>query len=215
MNTPLTVSWLPGKARDRRVIAIALVALVGTLILAAIVVPVVLLHRHYDEHIARMSRQLRSQSALNAARPQLVRALEFIKAKDARKLFLRGTTSALASAELQDQAKQVIESTGGKVVLVQGIAPKDDGPYRTVGATFHLNVSSSNLRRMLHAVETREPYLFIDNLTIRALVPSGFRPQPGAPEPDVFVQMDVMGISQVVDNPTPAGGSRPVGSTKS
>jgi general secretion pathway protein M len=220
MSSMQMTAWLPGSIRDRRIVAIALVVLALALVIAAIAVPVVLLNRYYDEHLARMTRQIKSQSALNVARPQLVRALESLKAKDPRKYYLRGTTTALAAAELQDQVKQLIESAGGKVILVQGIANKDDGAHRTVGATFHLNVSSSSLRRILHTVETREPFLFIDNLTIRALVPPGFRPQPGAPEPDVFVQMDVAGIVQVAPDPAgtpppPAGGNRVSGGTKS
>lgn len=215
------LAWLPASVRDRRILAVAILVLALAAAVAAVAVPVVLLHRHYDEHLALMHRQLRSQLALNEARPQLVRALESLKAKDARKLFLRGTTAALASAELQDQVKQVIEAAGGRVSLVQGIAPKDDGPYRAVAATFHLNVSSSNLRRILHAVETQEPYYFIDNLSIRALTPPTFRPQPGQPEPEVFVQVDVSGVARLAaEAGTPGtaggtGGTRPAGGAKS
>jgi hypothetical protein len=35
--------------------------------------------------------------------------------------------------------------------------------------------------------------LFLDNLTVRAQVPSGFKPQPGF-EPEMFVQFDVSGL---------------------
>ena len=207
------ISWLPGKSRDRRILAIAIALLLAVIIAAIVLVPVVMLHRYYDDHLGRMTRQLKTQSALNASRPELARALDTLRANNTRKLFLHGATPALAAAELQDQVKQAIESVGGRVALVQGIAPKDDGAYRIVAAQFHLNVSNSNLRRVLHALETREPYFFIDNLTVRALVPPGYRPPPGAAEPEVFVQMDVSGVTLVAEitNPpaaSPATGTR-------
>ena len=219
MSVATAISWLPGKPRDRRVFAIAIALLFAVVIAAAILVPVVMLHRHYDENLGRMTRLFKSQSALNASRPELARALEALRAGNTRKLFLRGATPALAAAELQDQVKQAIESVGGKVALVQGIAPKDDGAYRIVAAQFHLNVSNSNLRRVLHALETREPYFFVDNLTVRALVPPGYRPPPGAAEPEVFAQIDVSGVTLLADTAAPpaanAGvGVRPAGGNK-
>ncbi len=205
--------WLPNNPRDRRILAVAILALMVAVVVAAISVPVFLLHRHYDENLARMTRQWKSQTSFNAMRPQVARALEALRAKEVRKLFLKGTTSALASAELQDQVRQVVESNGGRLISASANAPKDDGAYRIATANFQLNISNINLRRMLHALESKEPYLFNDNLVIRAQVPFGYRPPPGATEPDLFVQMDVSAIAHIgadaaTGAPKPAAGGK-------
>ena len=204
-------SWLPANPRDRRILAVAILLLLVAIVIAVVAVPAVLLHRHYDQHLARMTRQLKTQTAFNAQRPDMIRSLDALKAKDVRKLFLKGTTAALASAELQDQVKQVVEMAGGRQNLATASPNKDDGGYRTVSANFQISVSTVNLRRLLHALETREPYLFVDSLIVRSGVPFGFRQQPGVPEPELFVQMDVSAIAQVSPDSAnaparPAGG---------
>lgn len=198
-NTLANTGWIPASGRDRRVLAAALLALVAIIALALIAVPVVLLHRHYDDHIARMTRQLQTQSAFNALGPKVAQALESLKTRDASRLFLKGNTAALASAEMQDQVKTIVEASGGRFISSTGMAHKDDGQYRTVSATFQINLGNANLRRLLHALETQEPYLFVDNLTIRSLTPPGFRAPPGYSEPEVYAQMDVSAVARIAE----------------
>ena len=197
MSKMASPKWLPNNSRDRRILAVALLLLVVVSVAAAIAVPVFLLHRHYDQNLAKMTRQWKSQSAFNAMRPKVMRSLDVLRAKDTRKLFLKGATSALASAELQDQVRQVVEANGGRLISASASPHKDDGAYRTATANFQLNISNANLRRMLYALESREPYLFNDNLVIRSQVPFGYRPPAGTNEPDLFVQMDVSAVAHV------------------
>ena len=212
MNKMPTKSWLPHNPRDRRILAIALLLLAVVVVLAAIAVPVILLNRHYDENLARMTRQWKSQTAFNELRPQITRALEQLKARDVRKLFLKGTTGALATAELQDYVGQVIEASGGRLISRNVNPHKDDGPYRYVTGNFQLNISNANLRRMLHALESKEPYLFNDSLIIRSQTPFGYRPPAGTAEPDLFVQMDVSSVAYVGhEGSAGAATAKPVG----
>ena len=186
-------AWLPVDARKRRWAAVALLVLLAALTIAAVAVPAVLLNRHYDGNIAKLGRQVSSQTAFNALRPRLTEKLELLKSRDARRLYLKGTSSALALAELQEMVRGMIEANGGRVAgsSAQGNVPKEDGAYRQVAATFTLNTNNANLRRLLHALETKEPYLFIDTVVIQPQIGSGYRPAPGAAEPDMFVQLDV------------------------
>lgn len=187
-------TWLPAAPRKRRLLAVVLLVLVIGILIAAVVVPAVLLHRHYDENIAKLSRQVSTQTAFNTLRPRLTEKLELLKTRDVKKLFLKGTSSALALAELQETVRTTIEANGGKVggSSVPGNALKDDGAYRQVAAAFTLNTNTVNLRRVLHALETKEPYLFIDTVVVTPInIGSGYRPAPGTPEPEMFVQLDV------------------------
>lgn len=193
--TASTVLKLPADPRARRALALAILVLLVLAAIATVAVPVVLLHRHYDTAIERMTRQWQTQTAFNARRADMAGALEALKAREPRKLFLKGTTAALAAAELQDVVKQAVEAQGGRVISVQGLANKEESGYRVSAATFQLNVNNVNLRRVLHALEAHTPYLFIDNVSIRSHTPPGWRPPPGTPEPDLFVQFDASGLA--------------------
>ncbi|MBL8519168.1 MAG: hypothetical protein JNK75_00720 [Betaproteobacteria bacterium] len=195
---------LPADPQARRALAIGLLVVAAAAVTAAVAVPVILLHRHYDAAIDRMTRQWQSQTAFNARRQQMAGALDALKAREPRKLFLKGTTAALAAAELQDVVKQAVEAHGGRVISVQGIPTKEDAGYRVVAATYMLNVNNVNLRRVLHALESQQPYLFLDNLTVRSHTPPGYRPPPGGQEPDLYVQFDVSGLAMANPDAPPA-----------
>ncbi len=195
---------LPADSRARRGIAIGVLVFLLLLVVAAVAVPILWLHRHYDAAIDRMSRQWQSQTTFNAKRQQMANALEILKAREPRKLYLKGTTAALASAELQDTVKQSIEAQGGRVISANPLPPKEESGYRVVGATVMLNVNNVNLRRVLHALESQQPYVFLDNLTIRSHTPAGFKPPPGGLEPDLHVQFDVSSLAFMTpETPSP------------
>ena len=67
-----------------------------------------------------------------------------------------------------------------------------------------------NLQRILHAIETREPYLVVENITIRPTNAfRGFKPAIGQ-DPEVNVQLDVTAWAMPeAAKPAPAPGARP------
>jgi hypothetical protein len=186
-------TWLPADQKKRRWLAIALLVVILGAIIAAVAVPALWLHRHYDENIAKFSRQVSTQTAFNALSPRLSQKLETLKSRDVKKLFLKGASSALASAELQEIVRSTIDASGGRVggSSVPQNAPKDEGPYRQVAANFSFSANNVNLRRVMYALESKEPYLYIDTLVITASVPPGWRPPPNSAEPDMNFVLDV------------------------
>lgn len=180
--------------RNLRPWAFIILAALVTFIIAAFAVPAWLAHQHYDDHLERMARQLRGYTALNQSRPLLQQSLETLKTRNPQKLYLKGTTPALMSAELQDMVKAIIESSGGRILSVQNLPNKEDNGHKQVGATLQTSINTPNLRRALYALETNTPYLFVENLTVRSQVGPGFKPPPGF-EQELFVQLDVIGYS--------------------
>ena len=190
-------SQLADSPRVSRSAAIALFVLLTLIIIAAIAVPSWLLYQRYAQTEALMARQLSSYTALNDLRPKMMQAVETLKAKETKKYFLKGATPGLAGADLQDVVKALIESNNARVFSSQLLPHKDDNGYRLVAATISMSSTIQNLRQVLYAIESREPYLTIDNISIRSQVPSGFKPPPGA-EPDMFIQFDVSGLAPIV-----------------
>lgn len=181
--------------RGQRVLAIAILCAAILLPIAAIAALAWVGHRHYDDAIFKMTRQLKSQSAANASRPQLLQTVELLKAKDIKKYFLKGGTPALAGAELQEFVKSVAEQNSGRVLSVQTLPHKDADGYRQLNASVQMSVSVPNLRSILYALESKEPYVFVDGLKVTSQAGFGFKPAAGAPEVEHFVQMDISGIA--------------------
>ncbi len=192
--------------RAHRVSAVVLLILATVLVISAVAIPSWFLYHRYAEKEAMMTRQLSSYTALNQLRPRMMQAVEILKAKETKKYFLKGATPGLAGADLQDVTKALIESNNARMFSATLLPHKDENGYRLVAATLSMSSTIQNLRQVLYAIESREPYLTIDNISIRSQVPSGFKPAPGG-EPDMFIQFDVSGLAPIAAaESAPAGG---------
>lgn len=182
-----------GGKRDRSLAQAILVAAV-VLVVAAIALPVWMLHRHYDSAGEDLADKLARYQRIAATRGQVQQALDTVRAKEPRRFYLKAVTAPLAGAEVQDLAKALIESNGGKVITAQAGVPREEGRYRQVSVNLQFTANMVSLRRILNAMETGLPYLFVDNVVIRSQVPATFKPAPGG-EPEMFVQFDVIGYT--------------------
>jgi hypothetical protein len=91
--------------------------------------------------------------------------------------------------------KAAVENNQGRITVIQNTAPKDDGRFRQIGVNLQLFATTPNLQKILYSLETQQPYLVIDNLTIRPLNAfRGFKPAPGN-EPEVSVLLDAVGFA--------------------
>jgi hypothetical protein len=181
--------------RQSRALA-SLILIVAVLLgLALLVAPFVLLHRHYDLAIESMQDRLERYRRVAAQAPELKNALDALRAKDGRRFFLKNTAPNLAGAELQDMIKAAVENNQGRITVIQNTASKDDGRFRQIGVNLQLFATTANLQKILYSLETQQPYLMIENLTVRPLNAfRGFKPSPGA-EPEMSVMLDVVGFA--------------------
>lgn len=187
--TPAILSRLT--PTQSRALALGLLVVAVVLVLGLLLAPVLMLHRHYDDAIESWTSRLETYRRVAAQAPELRLALDAMRAKDGRRFFLKNTAPNLAGAELQELVKSAIESSGGRITTSQSPAPREDGAFRQVVASVQFFATVPNLQRILHAIETREPYLVVENITIRPTNAfRGFKPAIGQ-EPEVNVQLDV------------------------
>lgn len=186
---------IPAPDHGRR-LALALLALVVLLVVAAVALPTWLMHRRYDVALTDYRDKLERYQRIAATRPELARQLEALRGKDTKKFFLRSGTTAISAAEAQEALRGIVEQNGGKLITVQAPTSRDDGRYRQITVTVQLTANILALRRILNALESNTPYLFVDNLLVRTQVQSNFRPGPGQ-EPEMFVTFDVTGFAQI------------------
>jgi hypothetical protein len=196
---------------QQRALAIAVLATAAVLVLAVVLGPILLLHRHYDAAIGDLTDRLERYRRVAAQAPELRRALELIKEKDGRRFYLKNTAPNLAGAELADVVRGAIENNGGRITTSQNPSPRDEGRFKQLTVNVQFFATTPALARILQALDTQLPYLVVDNLTIRPLNAfRGFKPGPGQ-EPENNVQLDVSALAYPEVSRAPAP---PTGATK-
>ena len=181
-----------------RGLAIGLLILFLTICVLLLFIPINMLHRHYDQSLDSLADYLGRYRHVVATHAEVQSALDQVKKKNGRQHFLRNTGAALAASEIQETAKSLIEANGGKLVSMQIVPFKDDGGYRRVTVNIQFISNMSTLRKILYAMETVQPYLLLDNVSIRSQARTLNK---GAPvtEPELIAQFDVSGYALVTD----------------
>lgn len=188
----------PLSKNQSRYLAIGLLSLCLIIVGLSIFIPVRLLHRHYDDAIASRNDYLERYQRIIANGDKIRSALDLVKKSNGRRHFLKNTSAALAASEIQETAKNLIDANGGKLISMQIAPSKDEDAYRRVTVNIQLSCSMAALRPILYAVETMQPYLLVDNISIRSPMNNPFRPGAEAIQPDLMVGFDLSGYTLVV-----------------
>ena len=179
----------------QRALALALVALAALVVLAVVLGPILLMHKHYDDAIDSLTDRLARYRTIAAAAPEYRKALETMKAKDGRRFFLKNTAPNLAGAELSELVRAAIEGNGGRPTTSQYQPPQEEGRFRRIAVSTQFFATTPNLQKILNALESQPPYLVIENISIRPLNAfRGFKPAAGQ-EPEISVQMEIAGYA--------------------
>jgi general secretion pathway protein M len=179
---------------QRRALAIGLALLALLCIVAAVAVPAWLWHQHYNRALADYGNQLARHQRIAATKDATEAKLTALRGRQLNKLFLKNPSPTIAASELQDLARSAIESAGARLITVQIPAHRDEGRYRLVTVNVNLSATGPALRRILHSLESAQPLVLIENVTVRQSVGTGFRPAPGT-EPEMFVQFELTGYA--------------------
>jgi hypothetical protein len=188
----MTLQWT---ARKERYLAAGLLLLIVLAVSGAIAWPTMMLHRHYEYHIEQSTDHLTRYQRIAALRPELESAMVAVEKRNGRRHYLKATSPTLAAAELQGLVTRLIESREGRIISSQILPTKEDakaasGPSK-ISLSVQLTAATVPLQMILHSIEAlEEPYLFIDQLTVRPNQGRAYRPQPGI-QPDLSVAMTV------------------------
>jgi general secretion pathway protein M len=105
---------------------------------------------------------------------QLLAALETQTARrtvrggdDPGALMLQGETAGIAEAALQRLVNEHVEAAGGQASSFQLLPSRESGGTARLSLGFAMRIDIEGLRDTLHAMETGEPLLFVDDIAIR------------------------------------------------
>lgn len=160
----------PGSLLSR---TFAVLVLLGLLIGAyrLIVRPVVSSYEVAAQSIEQSRSLLERYRALAAQQENLAALVaERERAAAESTAYLDGPTGALAAAALQDQVGAVIARAGGDLRstrVLTGEPVEQVAGISRAGLRLDLRVDVEGLERLLYEIETDEPYLFIEQITVR------------------------------------------------
>ena len=158
--------------------------------------------RESDAH----NREVISRLAGAPMRMELLRKRSEVVAGqlEASGLLLAGNNDALASAELREHLKRVIEDKGGQLQSSQSLPPKEEGGFQRVTLRVTMTASIWELLQVLHALEGQQPYLFVDTLDIKSSARRRRRSRdPEVESPTLTTRFDLVGYilpQEVVPN---------------
>jgi len=182
-------------AVQRRFAALALTVALAGLGYGAFVLPLIEAHRYYDESIADLRHRLAQYQRVAKDREANQRLLDQRKRADlAKGHYLAERNPALASAELQALLKRAVEQGKGELVSTQVVSPQ-----RGSEVTVKVRVRGSirTLQKLLYALESSRPILFVNNLTVDAAPATRpARPEATPPANDLVIGIDVTGYTR-------------------
>lgn len=156
--------------RQRRGLALAILLMIVIVIHVLAIVPLWALNRHYLDTIDRLEARLgvlngkvATSSELRSQHEQLRRALA------GNRQYLKNSSDALVTANLQGIVTRVANSKTMELLSTQILATTEEAGIRRVALKVRMRGKLENLVGVFHALETGQPYLFLDNVSIRRL----------------------------------------------
>jgi len=110
--------------------------------------------------------------------------------------YLQGPSDALAAAQLQDRVKSVIEGAGGELRSTQILparATEADAGIRRAALRVQFAVTIEGLAETLYELESGQPYLLIDQLSVREQRTRRRRRDEPEPEASLDVSLELSG----------------------
>jgi hypothetical protein len=206
----------PMSILQQRVLAMLLLIALITAVAFAVSIPVRKAHARYDARLEEIIDKTARWQRVASQKTQLIDTLNAMRTKEPNRFTLKNSAANLAGAELQDIVRAAIEQQGGRINTIQIITPREEGGHRVyvVNSTFQSNINQ--LQKVLHSVESREPYLFIDALNVRSLTARAVKPVPGQ-EPMVLVTIEASAFAPmppIKGAPGPSVPTAPKAATK-
>lgn len=178
-------------ARDRRILAVALLGLLLLAMAALVWLPFAYIHRQ-DATLAGLRRHVADLRARLPARESLLAQQRFLEGSGSVDgALLHGSTPAVAAAQLQGDLTALAAAMGGEVTTVQIIEPEPAPPFVQIGLRLSLIGDTATIRDFLYAVETRDPVL-----TVQAMSLSSSAVEAAEANPQLTATLEIYGYAE-------------------
>jgi len=155
--------------RQRRLLALAILVLALGAVFGVTVLPVLLANQHYQDTItaqkSRLQQLQRAATIGDALKPQYEQ-LKRWQTTDAH--YLKSNSAALAAAELQRLVKRIVVAKNAEVVSTQILTTRQEEGFDRVALKVRIRGGLENIVQAFHVIETGDPFVFLDNVSVRA-----------------------------------------------
>jgi hypothetical protein len=188
----------PHSGRDYlgRALAAAILAALVAAVVGVVLRPFAVAWSEAGDSIAASTALLAGFQRAAAERPALEAELKALGGQTAlpQPGLIDATNTPLAAARLQSAVKAIIETEGGQVRSVQELPATRAGGFQRVAIRLDVGVTTDGLQKALHRIEAAQPYMFVDNLAIRAPEPARVAgPRLPATASDLAIRLEVFG----------------------
>jgi hypothetical protein len=170
-----------------RLAALVVLALLLGLVHAGLVAPYLDYLGALDDQVATKSALLERMRALSAAPPPVA-----VSETELTRLLLPDLTDAQTLGQMQDRLKNLAADAGVELQGVQ-VLPRSEMPgLARLAVRLRASADMAALQRFLHAVESAQPALVVDNLRIQARLRGA--PTVAAGTSSLDIQLDALGF---------------------
>jgi general secretion pathway protein M len=134
-----------------------------------IIYPLISEYRALGTSIEEKQFQAVQYQRLAANHDQLKSQLAQLRQRSRAKVFyVTGETPALASANMQQHLKRIIDGVGGELISTQLLPGDDSDKLSVAGLQVHLRADISTLVQILYRLENGQPMFFLNDVSINA-----------------------------------------------
>lgn len=155
--------------KQQKILAISLLLIVFLVFAGGIAVPIWSVNQYYSDSIDQMNTRLsilkRTTSDGESLLPEYNR-LKNYRLSDKR--YLKSKSEALAAAEIQRVIKGIIVPNGGEILSTQIISSNKKAKIPQITLKVRMRGDINSLVKVFYKIETGDPFLNIDNLSIRS-----------------------------------------------
>lgn len=155
--------------KQQQLLALVIMVLVITVVAALTVVPLWAANRHYQNIIEELDGQLEIHQRVATADDVLRSRHEQLKRSQAgNQNYLKGSSEALAAAGLQKTVKRIAGSNSMELLSTQILPASKVSELTRIMLKVRMRGRLDNILQVFYALETGQPYLFLDNVSIRS-----------------------------------------------
>jgi len=155
--------------RLQRGLAVGLLLLAILLVWVSLIQPVVSLYLDASDQENQLVQLLTRLKTAASEKPQLEKRLSVLEqAQQQRTDIMEAANSTLATATLQSEVKQIIESAGGRVRSMQPLNAVSDQGFQRISVGVDVECDTVQLGHTLYVLESHQPAFLIGGLIVRA-----------------------------------------------